>query len=758
MAGSRIQTDAVAQHRLGFRSAAMEIDNSLYDDDVDGMKFLCQGLVVGSKLKRTDTAHELISLLESAGQVSDVDFFLLADLLQYVQRIDVLEKIGFEETEVMLQRRALGSKVNPFYVLLFQIAEELPEEDVRKASYMYGKVPRSQKVSTGTELFTLMVQHNAIAPDKVDLLLKIFGSIERQDIVELINRYTATQGGSVMADLERTFTRAMSLRGIDIGDRLDPRPQPQPQREPNIAGGFGQREPNIAGGFGQREPNIAGGFGHGMGPSIYDVDVKGREPALSTQVSEEPSSMSNNPPSETPLSPSAPPPSMPSFPSGHHSFVQTHTHSFGGPRDPSVASSVPAVSTAPEGFGNYAIPWPILHIVSKNVPAKYWEEISARLGVPVTTNQSSNTQMNYNHCLSVLKRWLDLPETHAMDELGVRTFLVKALAFSGPQLIAEEIASKLNIDFRAIMQESRLTMLSSAYDENDVASTGSAVPEAMDVIQTVSLGNDPGALVSRQVTSPIPLYRMNRMPRGLCIIINNRDFYKDPAKMEARQMISREGTNVDRDKLKETFERLNFQVIGYDNCTDYDMLQIMQRVAVQDHLYFDCFVCCILTHGVLGALYGVNGMTVPIRDMTSPFRSQACPSLAGKPKLFFMQACQGRDKQEGHLSDMEVDSVEADGPPEMIPNEADFLLGYATVPGFVSYRSKTQGSWYITKLTDLLNKHAYDHDILDILTLVNYEVGKGDARIDDGTYKQSPAPMYSLRKKLIFARPSSAIQ
>ena len=58
---------------------------------------------------------------------------------------------------------------------------------------------------------------------------------------------------------------------------------------------------------------------------------------------------------------------------------------------------------------------------------------------------------------------------------------------------------------------------------------------------------------------------------------------------------------------------------------------------------------------------------------------------------------------------MQMDSdMVADGPSELIPNESDFLLGYATVPGFVSYRSKTRGSWYITKLTECLNKYAYE--------------------------------------------------
>ena len=41
-----------------------------------------------------------------------------------------------------------------------------------------------------------------------------------------------------------------------------------------------------------------------------------------------------------------------------------------------------------------------------------------------------------------------------------------------------------------------------------------------------------------------------------------------------------------------------------------------------------------------------------------------------------------------------------------IPNEADFLVGYASVPGYVSYRSRSTGSWYITTLTNALNRYA----------------------------------------------------
>lgn len=103
------------------------------------------------------------------------------------------------------------------------------------------------------------------------------------------------------------------------------------------------------------------------------------------------------------------------------------------------------------------------------------------------------------------------------------------------------------------------------------------------------------------------------------------------------------------DKLIQTFEKLGFIIIPKDNLTDKDMIREMKMMSLKDHSAYDCFVCCILTHGVLGSLYGINGITTPIRDLTGPMRAQSCPTLAGKPKLFFMQACQGREKQTGEF-------------------------------------------------------------------------------------------------------------
>ena len=80
-----------------------------------------------------------------------------------------------------------------------------------------------------------------------------------------------------------------------------------------------------------------------------------------------------------------------------------------------------------------------------------------------------------------------------------------------------------------------------------------------------------------------------------------------------------------------------------------DMTRLIHDMARLDHSDYDCFACCILTHGRLGEVFGSDGVSVEIRDLTAALKPSSCPSLAGKPKLFFVQACQGKKTQVGEV-------------------------------------------------------------------------------------------------------------
>lgn len=124
-------------------------------------------------------------------------------------------------------------------------------------------------------------------------------------------------------------------------------------------------------------------------------------------------------------------------------------------------------------------------------------------------------------------------------------------------------------------------------------------------------------------------------------------------------------------------------------------------------------VVCVLSHGDMGSVYGTDKHQVSLRQLTLPFTSRSAPTLAGKPKMFFVQACQGTSFQMGCVpshqrpcQEEEVkEKLEEDAGPvksETVPNDADFLLGMATVPNCKSFRSSTTGSIYIQELCSQL--------------------------------------------------------
>lgn len=89
----------------------------------------------------------------------------------------------------------------------------------------------------------------------------------------------------------------------------------------------------------------------------------------------------------------------------------------------------------------------------------------------------------------------------------------------------------------------------------------------------------------------------------------------------------------------------------------------------------------VLSHGDQGIISAKDGAYKPEDKLWGRFTDEKCSTLAGKPKLFFIQACQG-DRLDGGVTLR----VQVDGNSSfMKPINADFLIVYATVPGNFLY-------------------------------------------------------------------------
>nr|WGL47435.1 caspase-9 [Rachycentron canadum] len=270
----------------------------------------------------------------------------------------------------------------------------------------------------------------------------------------------------------------------------------------------------------------------------------------------------------------------------------------------------------------------------------------------------------------------------------------------------------------------------------------------------------------------IQSYKMDASPCGHCLIINNVEF--EPQS----ELSNRKGSNIDCDKLERRFKALNFIVEVKTNLKQRQIKRELSALSKKDHSQYDCCVVIMLSHGTEvshnrfpGAVYGVDGLHIPVQHITNFLNGQHCPSLQGKPKLFFIQACGGGEKDTGfEVSPDEVepsvggaddqmdaipmssssDSLSMSDEPDAratLPTPSDILVSYSTFPGYVSWRDTQSGSWYIETMDRILEENAATHDLVTMLVMVNHEVSQNSAK---GLYKQMPGSFNFLRKLLYF--------
>uniref|UniRef100_A0A3Q2PV92 Caspase-8 n=1 Tax=Fundulus heteroclitus TaxID=8078 RepID=A0A3Q2PV92_FUNHE len=255
-------------------------------------------------------------------------------------------------------------------------------------------------------------------------------------------------------------------------------------------------------------------------------------------------------------------------------------------------------------------------------------------------------------------------------------------------------------------------------------------------------------------------YILNSRPRGLCVIFNNENF-KGP------KLSRRVGSHADNEALTSLFKRFGFEVNTHNDLTAMEMTGTLQTLIRRDYSREDALVVCILTHGEKGIVYGTDAKEMKLEAIMQPFNNRDMPTLKGKPKLFFVQACQEERSQEPVCPGQSPEDDAESGTSEQFSEDAcrhedpedevatvedvlgsDVLLGMATVTNHKSYRHTVKGSLYIQELCKQLQKAAEspdNDDILTVLTRVNREVSNNHLP----PKRQMPEPKYTLTKRLV---------
>ena len=183
------------------------------------------------------------------------------------------------------------------------------------------------------------------------------------------------------------------------------------------------------------------------------------------------------------------------------------------------------------------------------------------------------------------------------------------------------------------------------------------------------------------------------------------------------------------DRLRSVLIKLGFNVRIMRGLMSLDIISALRFLSLEDHSYFDCVIVCILSHGSQGKIVGPDGIAVDVLQLTDIFSRENCPTLADKPKLFFLQILEsdakGGRSPRGDAPAAAAAEVRQDHNVSMIPDDYDFLLTFALIPrGSMSESLRSVYHLYVGVLFNMLETFARKLNLLDVMTTVHGEVKK----------------------------------
>jgi len=209
------------------------------------------------------------------------------------------------------------------------------------------------------------------------------------------------------------------------------------------------------------------------------------------------------------------------------------------------------------------------------------------------------------------------------------------------------------------------------------------------------------------------VYNMKNRERGVAVIFDNRNFNQHTGLPYPQ----RQNPEDDFRDVTELLGKLGFKDIrSKPDMSVENMIKTMKEVSMENHTENDCFVCVILSYGDEGYVWGSNNR-VAINELMEPLKGNNCPSLAGKPKLFFIQA-DPEDQKEEEI-DLEAEAEGEIQEDRKIPAHADLFMVVSVVPKY------SGRSCFIQSLNEVvLNCNLSELDLTSLMTRVNRKVAR----------------------------------
>ncbi|XP_075258462.1 caspase-9-like [Convolutriloba macropyga] len=223
---------------------------------------------------------------------------------------------------------------------------------------------------------------------------------------------------------------------------------------------------------------------------------------------------------------------------------------------------------------------------------------------------------------------------------------------------------------------------------------------------------------------------------------------------------------------------INIHNDGYNrNLSTVEMENELKEVANLTENIYKFLIVVIMSHGKKDAIMGcdynpedISEKCVKVSDILKKFIGNDCWN--GRPKLFFIQACQGVVEDTGfHSTELQAagqasrghrvsDAVKAGS---IIPKNADMFVAFSSDEPYASFRDPEEGSLFLQELVESIQSSGNSKNLLEIMTRVIYKVQQTEiggikgvfGQAGRNVFKQSPYFKSFLGKLFFFPKFSS---
>ncbi|XP_069733590.1 caspase-3-like [Phaenicophaeus curvirostris] len=213
---------------------------------------------------------------------------------------------------------------------------------------------------------------------------------------------------------------------------------------------------------------------------------------------------------------------------------------------------------------------------------------------------------------------------------------------------------------------------------------------------------------------------MSQLSQNRALVIVNTHFHSSDCDVAFG---TRRGAKREVEKLSNVLSRLNYTVKLAHNKTAKEIEDLYWQECRHEHGKY--FVSIISSHGEEGVIFGCDTEPVQLSRLFQILSSGKCPVLRKIPKIFFIQACRGKELDKGVVLECDSGEPEPECEPECLLDFVSIppqtVVTFACSPGYVAFLNPS-GSMFLQALLKVLEGEERHLDLIRLLTRINGKV------------------------------------